>query len=287
MQHRKLSSVVVALMGIGAVSAHAQTIATSDAFGYTGTVTYYSTLSDAESNTGGTQYVMPQRDGAFYLGVGNPNPGDNAVEFLTNWFSSSDGLDDGIGNPNNTDYGFLQVADLSNASLTGWSAGFSPDLNSFTVSADGANAPYDGANSFSRLWNAGQPDVGGEGTSGTWLNYAYSLTATGLNGVDAGGVDMNTTSASSFSGSFTGLFQNLSVSSPASNGFYVVDLTVDNTSWAVANGYQNGLYEPTGDTFQAPAPGPTPEPAAMAAMWGTACPFVIGLIRRRRVNAAK
>src|SRR5579862_617230 len=133
----------------------------SDRFGYTGTVTYYSTLANEQSNTGGTVYAMPQRDGSFYLGVGNPNPNDNGTEFLTNWYSSPDGLDDGVGNPNNTDFGFLQVADFSNASLNGWSTGYSTDLNTFTTDAMGSNAPYDGVNSYSRLWNAGQPDVGG------------------------------------------------------------------------------------------------------------------------------
>ncbi len=262
-------SLISGIIALGAAAAHAQVIGSTDQFGYTGTVTYYSSLADANSQTDGTQYNFQQRDGSVYIGYGNQDTSLNGIAFETNWYSN------GGNNPNDNDNSFLQLntGSATDAVETG---AFSADLNSFTLSDSGTNLTY--ADAYSRLWNAGQTDVGGEGTIGTWLNYSFNLTATGLNGVNSGGFITNTTNASSYSGGFTGLFQNLSVSSPQSDGFYAVNLAVNDTSWMVSNGF--------GDADQFQTPSGSPEPAAMAVMWGSAIPFVVGAIRRRRKVAS-
>jgi hypothetical protein len=119
-------------------------------------------------------------------------------------------------------------------------ASWSRDLQTFTVSAKGRNATYGSPNpnDYARLWNACAPAGSGESTVGTFLTYEYELVATGLNGVaDASGFITNTTNASNYLGHFSGIFQNQSTSSPASNGYYVFNIQFNNTSWAATNNF--------------------------------------------------
>src|SRR5262249_19707498 len=106
----------------------------------------------------------------------------------------------------------------------------------FTVKVEGENATYD--NSYARLWNAGYPDVGGEGTKGTFLVYQYKLRAFGLTAVNRGNnFYTNTNNPSRYEGTFTAIFLNQSATSPESHGYYVVHLWFNDTSWAASNGY--------------------------------------------------
>ena len=99
---------------------------------------------------------------------------------------------------------------------------------------------------YARLWNACAAAGSGEVTRGTFLRYEYQLVATGLNGVeDPSGFITNTTNASGYSGYFRGIFHNESLTSPASNGYYVFDIQFNNTSWAADNncGYDGGATQ--------------------------------------------
>lgn len=273
---RSFAAVAVAAFALPAFGQ--QFAASSELFGYDGTVTRYASLSDAQNNVNGTTYNFAQRDGSTFAVANEPSYYANAVDFLTNWYYSTDGNSDGNGNPNNTDQSFVQLyndpTQAADPTLTvsSWDGSYSGDFQTFTMDILGSNATYD--NSFSRLWNAGSADEGGEATSGTWLNYDLHFVATGLNGITDGmGGIVNTTNASGYSGGFTGLFQNLSVNHPDSNGFYAVNLSFNNTSWAAANGDTGPDY------FDAPS---TPEPCSMVA-----APLgLLALWKRRKSKAS-
>lgn len=223
------------------LNASASYYASTERFGYYGTISVYDTLKDArqEKHARFSKQIVPQRDGSLFVVQNAPDYFADSDAFLTNWYDDAAGDNGGTANPSNTDYGFVQLYDgLFGEPITvlkniGY---WDRDHDEFTVAVEGANATY--PNSFARLWNAGYPDVGGEGTTGTFLSYAYELHAYGLTAANAGGgFYINTNNASNYSGTFTAIFQNLSQNSPQSNGFYVVHLWFNTASWAASNGY--------------------------------------------------
>lgn len=214
--------------------------AASERFGYYGTVAVYDTLKDAqhEKHARFSKQICPQRDGSLFVVAHAPAYYSDSADFLTNWYDDGAG-NGGIGNPNNTDYGFIQIFDgLQGAPTTikkeigYWNRGY----DTFTVELEGQNAIY--PDNFARLWNAGYPDVGGEGTKGVFITYRYSLSAFGLSAVNQGNdFYTNVNNPSNYSGSFDAIFLNQSATSPESNGYYVVHLWFNNTSWAASDGY--------------------------------------------------
>jgi hypothetical protein len=206
--------------------------ASSERFGYTGTVSVYDTWEDANSGRNARcSYVLwPQRDGAIFAVKNVPEYYIDSNIILTNWWDS---------NPSNTNYGFFQLYDDNADAWQNQKASWSKDLNTFTVRAKGRNATYGSPNpeDSARLWNACADPGGGESTKGTFLRYEYVFIATGLAGVeDENGFITNGSNASGYSGFFRGIFQNESVNYPLSNGYYVFDLQFNNISWAVNNG---------------------------------------------------
>lgn len=215
--------------------------ASSERFGYTGTVAVYETYADAKSgrNARCSSVAWPQRDGAIFAVKNVPEYYDDSNLLLTNWYANNGG------SPSNTNAGFMQLYDWDANAWQNQKGSWSTDLSSFTVRGKGRNATYGSPDpaDYARLWNACAPPGSGESTSGTFLEYEYELTATGLNGVEGpDGFITNTTNASDYSGFFWGIFLNRSTSSPASNGYYVFTIQFNNTSWAADNncGYDAG-----------------------------------------------
>lgn len=207
--------------------------ASSERFGYVGAVSVYDSWADAKSgrNARCSRVAWPQRDGAIFVVRNAPEYyADNNV-LLTNWFATK--------SPSNRNEGFVQLYDENADTWQNQSAFWSKDLGAFTVRVKGRNATYGalGPEDYARLWNACAPAGSGETTKGTFLTYDYEFVASGLHGVEvSGGFSKNTTNASDYSGHFRGIFRNESVRSPASNGYYVFDISFNNVSWAAARG---------------------------------------------------
>jgi hypothetical protein len=215
--------------------------ASSERFGYTGTVSVYNTWADANSgrNARCSGIAWPQRDGAIFVVKNAPEYYIDSNLILTNGFANN------WASPSDTNEGFFQLYDENADAWQNQKASWSRDRNMFTVSAKGRNATYGSPDpkDYARLWNACASAGSGEVTVGTFLRYEYELVATGLNGVeDPSGFIKNTTNASNYSGHFSGIFHNESLTSSASNGYYVFDIQFNNISWAAANncGYDGG-----------------------------------------------
>ncbi|GIV03516.1 MAG: hypothetical protein D6724_04690 [Armatimonadetes bacterium] len=212
--------------------------AASERIGYTGTISVYNTLKDAQEgrNPRHANIPVPQRDLVIYTVLNRPSFYDNFNSILTLWYPNEGR------NPNNKNEGFVQMYD-SNANNWKNHVGFwQKDLDTFVLQVKGENASYplgEAAGDFARLWNAGVPPTSGEGTKGTFLVYEYRLVATGLaaEDKDKDGFYENTKNATNYSGYFKGIFRNESERHPESNGYYVFNLTFNNVSWAVQNGF--------------------------------------------------
>jgi hypothetical protein len=229
-----MSAAVLAVLVAGqafAAGSEDHFYASSERFGYTGTVSVYNTWADANSGRNARCHgtLWPQRDGAILAVKNAPEYYIDSNLILTNWFA------DNGGSPSDTNEGFFQLYDENADAWQNQKASWSRDRSTFTVRAKGRNATYGSPDpkDYARLWNACAPAGSGESTSGTFLRYEYELVATGLNGVeDPAGFITNTTNASGYSGHFRGIFHNESASSPVSNGYYVFDIQFNNTSWA-------------------------------------------------------
>jgi hypothetical protein len=234
-------TILVAAALLAPTPAPEKFICSSERFGYAGTVSVYNTLAEARSgrNPRFTSIAFPQRDGSIYMAR---NMGGEWSEFnaiLTNWYSTQnpDPEKKGHGNPNNQNTGFFQMYDNNADNWQNQKAYWSKDKKTFTIESKGKNASYpsvENPGEYARLWNAGQTTGGGEGTKGTYLEYEVVFKASGLTGTDDDndGFIENTGNATSYSGHFKAIFRNESTRSPESNGFYVVSLTFNNTSWA-------------------------------------------------------
>jgi hypothetical protein len=207
-------------------------VCTSRRFGYVGTISVYSTFADAKSrrNPRYTNIPVPQRDGAIYLVRNRPDFYEDFNAILSYW--------EFPGSPSNKNEGFFQMYDNNASNWQNQSAHWSKDLRTFTATAKGKDATYgDGdPKQYARLWNAGAPQGAGETTKGTYLEYSYTFVARteapATKGPD--GFYEYTGTGATYSGTFSGIFRNESATSPASNGFYVVELQFNNNSWAKA-----------------------------------------------------
>src|SRR5574337_904573 len=132
-----------------------------DNFDYSGTVTRYATLADAQNGTnalsttaiatatnGTRQTLTNARDGNVYVASNSPGyDPTNLAYFSTAWYYTTFPANgDGWGNPNNTNTGFVQYYDSSAAPVVsgGWSNGgtrfIEADLSTFEGSFP-ENAP--------------------------------------------------------------------------------------------------------------------------------------------------
>ena len=212
----------------------------SNRLGYTGSFGKYSSLANAQSQTGGVAGAVPQRD--LHLFMVNSNtvfandgylPGTwapSAFQFFTFWqdlnYNST---------PSNLVDGFVQISDDDAGSVTSasgvWTNG---TLTQFLYSASGANAL---GGCYDDDYVLDCPRFNTETTSdGTFLSYEFSLLASGLapatfNGVT--GVFESASDPTSVSGYFRGIFRNTTGGGDA--GFYRVDLALNMISQTAGN----------------------------------------------------
>lgn len=201
--------------------------------GYTGTVTCYTTLSDALGGVGATcSAAIPQRDLTLYFVqnnaafAGSGYPPSEAI-FLTNWYAGSGS------NPNNTNVGFMQMYDLDAGSVSSMSMTWNSSLTDFHLKASGGPTitgcstipPQD----CGRLWNGATSANGG---SYHWwdVNVMFAGFAPATYNATTG-VYESVSEPVSVSGTIKGIFAD------ATTGrFYRLDATVNNTSWAASSG---------------------------------------------------
>ena len=250
MRNLKGSTSLVAAIGLATLATTAgapapeKFIADCDRFGYIGTVSVYNTFADAQAgkNARVVNVVMPQRDGSIYLSKAMGGEWSEFNAFLTNWSDGPDPEKPGHGNPNNMNHGFIQMYDNNADNWQNQKAYWSEDLQTFTVETKGKNAAYPSVEEpgeYARLWHAPNMTGPGENTKGTFWRYEMYFQATGLNGADSDGDGFyeNSNNATSFRGYFKAIFRNESERNPAANGYYVVNVTFNNVSWAGSNGY--------------------------------------------------
>ena len=147
------------------------------------------------------------------------------------WYSI---VDPGAGTGNtrgNTGIGFMQLYDDDGNTDTSIDMTFSnfdgTYYTDFNLNLTGENTTVvDDYGRFSVYDNVND--------AGIWHEYGLALTATGLEGtVTAPGTIEAFNHPTGVTGSFTGLFQlTENETSPANQGYYTVDLTLDMTNWA-------------------------------------------------------
>lgn len=247
----------------------------TDRFGFSGTYTRYATQADAEAGTGAIATgTVEQRDMSLALD-------DNASYITTAWWYTQDSQGrTGWGNPSNTNLSFLQIYDPPSVTANGyWTSGA---LNEFRITASGSDSTVNA--------RFGTTDTAAADSRGQFLSYSLDATFSGLNtAVDTGSNTFRSTgdpNGIAVNGTFTALFQNTSTSNPSLNGFYVVNLTLNSTSWVYDN--QNSLtgdasyshYQPS--VFESSVVAPEPSTLGLAGMGVMAA--LIHARRRRRAS---
>ena len=261
----------------------AQGLISTDRFGYTGVVQRYATLADAQAGTNQSPLSntnIGNRDLSIYVVQGMPSVSLDMNILMGSWWYTTEpsnlhpaGYDtDGYGNVRgNSGVGFIQLYD-DNASTTETSSfGFSgfdgTYWNDFNFSLSGKNADY--ANDSSRMW-VNYQGPGADKVS--FLNYSISLTASGLQGVQTGDIIEANNHPTQVNGSFTALFQNVSTTYPANNGFYKMELTLDMDNWAYSQANAlTGIHAYNSiapSQFVAKAPSSVPDGGATAGLIG-------------------
>lgn len=281
---------VATVLAAGALLSHtpaaeaAELYFASDRLAYSGTVTRYATLADAQaaSNPLGTYSITTNngnRDLALYLT--DDGNGNREAYILTAWYyTTTGGPYSGVANPSNVQEGFFQIGDIDGNTVTSMTGFFNSDGTQFTLQVAGSGAhrdptqtPHDSARLWAPTFN-GSMDL----SFGYYHSYALDLTLNGLNGVNDNGLFTSNGEPTSVTGTFTAIFENLNYTySPtkgnaAAEGFYVANFTIHMDSWAWSN--LGSLKEP----FTYTEITAVPEPASFGVL-GVAA---LGLLARRR-----
>jgi hypothetical protein len=263
----------------------------TDRFGYTGTVTKYDSLADAEGNINAVETIAigtadpndnsEHRDASFYF-VNNASGYDTDYNTLMGswWY----GINGSAGNGNingNTGVGFMQLYDDDGSTDTSVDMSFS-DFNgtywtAFNLLVQGGNATA--AEDYARL--SAYDNVH---DAGTYSSYTLDITATGLEGTQTGNVIEANNHATGVSGSFNGLFSfGGDGDGDIYTGFYSISLDFDMENWAYSNnGNLNGPYQDGGNIYasQFVTIHDVPEPSTIAIF----ALGIIGLASRRSKN---
>lgn len=234
----------IALVTIAGIAAAAMAqdagIVSTDRFGYDGSVVRYDTLADAQAGTNPVDTItVGDRDLSLYIASDDPSESDFTGIMGSWWytmdthFSPTQGRA-GFGNTRgNTGVGYLQLYDSDSSTDTNVEMSFSnfdgTHYTQYDLTIEGANATGDDYSRFSAIDNVND--------GGIWHTYALSLAASGLEGTEvAPGVIESTNQPTGVSGSITGLFEiTENQTTPANQGFYVVDLQLSMTNWAYEN----------------------------------------------------
>ena len=245
----------------------ALTLFETDRFGYEGTITRYDTEFDARNATNPIETINIQdRDAGIY--INNGINGENYNIIMGSWWYSTDSSGSaGWGNTTgNTGIGFMQLYDEDGSTDTALTMGFDnydgTHWTEYSVSLFGQNATaIDDYARFSAFDNVHD--------AGTYIDYELSITATGLEGNESGGVITANNHPTGVNGSFYGLFtfggdgDGYDIDGDGTDDdfaydYYVVDLDFKTNNWAFDN--QDHLTYPTegfyDSTFvQTPIPG--------------------------------
>lgn len=244
-------------------------------FTYSGSVTRYATLTDAQNQTnatGGPYTILTvsngprttrpdARDGALIVtSAAPPAYGSDFTQFLTSWyFTTVPANGDGWGNPQNTNDGFFQYYLESSPTVTG---GWQPGYTQFQLTLSGGNGDsYDDA----RFWPA--PDGGASAISyGEFIEFNLNVSATFASPATLNGTTNwyeTNEMPTSMTGTVTGIFHNDQLADPTYNGYYRFDYTTTGPgSWAADNGATwnagGGIDYPPASFWAAPAVAPSP-----------------------------
>jgi hypothetical protein len=250
----------------------------TDRFGYTGEVNRYGTLADAQGRVNSTDTIAigvdvdgddsrEHRDAGmqFQYNAGAYDAGySDDLNYLSgSWWYSTHANGGGWGNINgNTGIGFMQLYDEDGSTDTSISMDFSnfdgTHWTDFTLSVEGENLdPYSRFSVYDNVHDGGE-----------YLEYALNITATGLEGVEAGDQIVATNHATGVNGTFTGLFRlGGDPNGDLNTDWYTIDLDYDMENWAFANnGSLTPPYENGGNIYDSlfVAAASVPEPSTIA-----------------------
>ncbi len=274
----------------GAAQAQMDGLISTDRFGYNGTVVRYASLADAQSGSNAIETVaIGDRDLSVYVAHNDSVETDFNYMSGSWWYTTNEQYGTGQGSAGwgnttgNTGVGFLQLYDADANTDTSVAMSFDnfdgTHYTEFNLSVQGSNA---GAADYSRFSAYDNLNDGG-----IWHNYDLSLTATGLTGTEVSpGIIESNVHPTGVSGSITGIFEiTENQTTPAHQGFYVVNLDLSMVNWAYDNmgnltpsiSYDGGQSFSDG-TFASSLfrTVPTPASGALIALAG------VGAARRRR-----
>ena len=264
-----------------------------DNFTYSGTVTRYASMADAQNQinpTGGPYTIQTAsngprntrpnaRDGSITVTSAAPAAyGTDLTQINTAWYFTTSPPNVGLGNPNNTNDGFIQYYLTSSPTVTG---GWQPGYTQFQLSVTGGDG---NTGNNGRFWPASIPGNSAANVSrGHFVDFNLNLSANfaaaaALNGA----TNWYETNAmpSSMSGTISGIFLNDQAVDPSANGYYRFSYTVTGPgSWAADNAatWNDGAAEvPPASLWAAPAVA-IPPPAVVAPVPSLGTLALVGL----------
>ena len=210
-------------------------IASSDRFGYEGTITRYGSLIDAQSGTNSIETLnIMDRDLSLYMANNDSVESDFNYMSGSWWYTTHETGTAGWGNTTgNTGPGFMQLYDDDASTDTSVSMEFNnfdgTHYTQFDMSVEGAGAD---AADYARLSAYDNLNDGG-----IWHSYSLNMSVFGLEGVmTAPGVIESTNEATGVSGTITAIFEiTENQTNGDSIGFYAVDFTLTMDNWAFDN----------------------------------------------------